>query len=141
MIKGEIFILTTGEYSDFGITATLRALVAFDLDEEVRAFPKPQRPRSPYDRADAPPRFDFRSHKFIEHLIAKKLAENVPLRALHLGDYGDPPSLPLGDYHGREEYADATVVGVATCIKHDDCCENPMTLGAACLQKQIGAPQ
>lgn len=131
MIKGEIFIFTAGEYSDFGITAKLQALVAFDLDEEVRQFPSPpinpSREQRPY----------FRVIEFIEHLQAKGLVVEVPLRALHLGDYGYPPELPLKDYRNEDSYVDATVVGFATCIKHSDCRENPLTLGERCLQGQI----
>lgn len=81
MKNGEIFLIETGEYSDRGITAVLRAERDFDFDEELNA--------ADMARGVFP---------FVESLVARGLASRQPILHLVLG-YWDAG--PLDSYGHR----------------------------------------
>lgn len=84
MKTGTIFILTEGEYSDYGISATLRALKDFDFDAELMDVVKAQQD------ADWEPGDTLRIETFraIEALEQKGFVEHVRIPELHVGSYG-----------------------------------------------------
>ena len=86
MKAGEIFITTTGEYSDYGIGGTWRALIEFSLDREIA------------NRAtsDGGPD-DYRGSKLFDRLIREGKVEEFKIREVHLGDYGRWEDSPAKD--------------------------------------------
>lgn len=80
MKAGETFIVTSGEYSDFGIRDSLRALVDFDWNECVTAYLELHPDQSVAYGGE----FD----KFLSWLREIGKVETAPLIQVHIGDYG-----------------------------------------------------
>jgi hypothetical protein len=98
MKQGETYVLTTGEYSDYGIRAIVTALREFDFDAAIAAY-----------KATLPEHtchYDERNG-LIDYLLAQGLvafAETVS--ELHVGDYGPLLDTPEADVaRGRAEVA------------------------------------
>ena len=80
--RNELFVLTTGEYSDYGVQAILRARKDFDFDAVMKAF---------VSRDETPEHSrTFFETKFVQHLIDSGLAREEPCIFLHISDYGRP---------------------------------------------------
>jgi len=115
---GVIFLVTSGEYSDYGIRATLLALQDFSWDDEAQDFERRRQASDTY----------IDSGMVIDHIIARGLARHVYL-----------PEIDLGSYGALNPGAEASVTKGSTplrgwterCIDHDDCVASPV-LGAAC---------
>lgn len=78
--KGEILMVTTGEYSDYGVQSLVVALADFDInelrEEYLSEFP------------DQTERYSADFYKFNNWLVnEKKIVEEVKHREWHLGDY------------------------------------------------------
>lgn len=76
--KGEVIVLTQGEYSDFGIEGFIIALEDFDMSTEAQLHYKAQIAKgNDYDQTS----------DFAAHLITTEKAIPVRYRAIHLGNY------------------------------------------------------
>jgi hypothetical protein len=74
------FIATTGEYSDYYIVGSFKALEDFDLSEINKKYLT--------ENPDQKGRYNFNDDKFIAFLIKNKYIEETKMIELHLGDYG-----------------------------------------------------
>lgn len=120
MKAGQIFITTHGEYSDYGIGGTWRALQDFDLDKSLASFVSEYRVTEvPTIEAQY-----FDKQKFQEYLLSSGLIEAVHLPSVHLGDYGEHPKKLEPEEVEVQQW-------VRACFDHTDCAEHP-ELGAAC---------
>lgn len=124
MKAGVIAILTTGEYSDFGIYATIRALKDFDFDFLLLGF------RSRHSDAHY-----FSPNDFLDELIAQGFVEHVTLPEFHIETYGAPEQAPEGrwDSQAREGLE---VTWVPGCLSHEDCANN-VEIGVICAKKRM----
>lgn len=78
--KGTILMLSTGEYSDYGIQTLSKAIKDFDIREVSEEYlSENEGQRGSYS-------CDF--YKFTQWLIEKKYIETVEYKEWHLGDYG-----------------------------------------------------
>lgn len=81
--KGQIMVLTSGDYSDYGINAIFKALEDFDLDAEVQEYYK-QETEVQFDRNRRKTGIDFPAW-----LVKWRVAEEVDFLEIHTGDYGE----------------------------------------------------
>lgn len=75
---GEVVVLTSGQYSDYGLSGFIVAIADFDMSEEAISY-------ALNSRATKTPDYD----EFIAMLIKKELVIPVKYREVHLGNYGD----------------------------------------------------
>lgn len=75
VIAGELVIFTDGEYSDYGIVATCRALVDFDKLVELKTFAQGPAREAGDDNGDA--------SRFALWLCNRGLIEEVISREIH----------------------------------------------------------
>ena len=80
MKTGQVFIVTTGEYSDFGIFSKLRALRDFSFDDTLASWT--------IEHKDRIEEYSYREGDFITHLIESHLVEECEIQEVHLADYG-----------------------------------------------------
>ena len=78
---GDIVLVTSGEYSDFGIIALCRAAVGFDAKELVSTFRA--------EKGD----LCFDNDAFGDWLIKTGRLEKVSFRELYVGAYNAEPSI------------------------------------------------
>jgi hypothetical protein len=76
--KGEIIVLTSGEYSEYGIEGFAVALEDFDMGEKARE----------YDKETGPHQYYSQLNGFIPWLITKQLVKPEEYREIHLGSSG-----------------------------------------------------
>lgn len=129
MKAGTIFLVTTGEYSDYGVYATLRAKVDFDFDatlaQWLAAHPEDDR------------EYGFSDDRFMSDLILSGVVEEVTVPRLHLSNYSTPEKSPEKD--ASESFKGAWPTWVQTCLVHEDCASHPTTLGRACSAASFSA--
>jgi hypothetical protein len=86
--RGEIVLLTSGEYSDYDVKALARATADIDVDyikrEYLSQFP---------DERD----YKFRAYHFIEWLIERKMIDKLKYHEFYLGDDNADFDLTVGD--------------------------------------------
>lgn len=123
MKAGTIFLVTTGEYSDYGIYATLRALCDFDFDATLKQWLAAH----PDDTEE----YGFSTDKFMSDLVLSGNVEEVTLPKLHVANYSTAQESPEADAHPKTTAARQWVRG---CFDHTDCAGHP-ELGAACAQR------
>jgi hypothetical protein len=76
---GEVIVLTSGEYSDYGITGYIVSLIDFDMGEAVDTF----------KQSISSDDYDYDTHsKFIAWLVATEKVVPVEHREIHIGSYG-----------------------------------------------------
>ena len=80
MKAGELFVVTGGAYSDYGIYDHLRALRDFNWDECVAEW------LSSHPEQTATYSGDFQG--FLQWMRDKGCVESAPLLEIHIGDYG-----------------------------------------------------
>lgn len=81
--KGQMFITSSGVYSDYGVTGVFKALTNINIEgfknEYLEKYP------------DQKKEYEFDDDKFINWLtIIKKSAKEVPTIEWHLDDYSSP---------------------------------------------------
>lgn len=123
MKAGTIFILTTGEYSDFGIFATLRATEDFDFDHAVEDYKRANPNEAKQYNGD--------QQRFLEGLINAQLVEEVVLPRLHLASYSTFETNPEATSREQFKNPETWILG---CLEHDDCKQHP-ELGAVCERR------
>lgn len=89
MKKGERYIITTGEYSDFGITDHFVALKTFSFDLALKRW---LNGRDEFEYTEG-----RREHDFLAWLRTEGLVEDIPLNQVHLADYSTPCKDSAGD--------------------------------------------
>lgn len=90
MKKGELFIVTTGEYSDYGIAAKFEALQQFSADAELAQWVK--------DHPESSEKYHFNSTKFLQWLETRGLVKEATIREWHLESYSSlADGSPAGD--------------------------------------------
>lgn len=92
MKAGTTFIVTSGEYSDYGISGTFETLKAFSLDVELERWLS--------DRPEQRFSYGFRDHDFMDSLVERDLIRHVDIKRVHLHDYHtaiDKPADDAGD--------------------------------------------
>lgn len=77
---GQLVLLSSGEYSDYGVLAIAKSLKDFDTNEETINFLEELKIHSGHDHD-----IEFR---FMAWLHKKGFIEDVPYREVHLGSYG-----------------------------------------------------
>lgn len=82
MKAGTVFIVTTGEYSDYGIYAKLRAKVTFSFDRELDRYLEAHASQAHHYR--------FEQSEFLKHLETRGLVEETAIPEVHLADYSTP---------------------------------------------------
>jgi hypothetical protein len=98
MIKGETFLITTGAYSDFGISGKFLVQADFDLDSELTAWlGKNPRARKEYI---------FEPLDFLADLEGRGLIAETSFLVVHLGDYGVAPEHPEATARDKMSKAD-----------------------------------
>lgn len=125
MKAGTIFVVTSGEYSDYGLSGTFRARCDFWWNDVLEAWLKTNEKQSGDYHGD------FRA--FLKHLETEDLVEHVTIPKIHIGDYGTFERHP----EDVKETADAPT-WVLACLAHDDCRKHP-EIGAACEQRTAAA--
>ncbi len=81
---GEVVVLTSGQYSDYGLTGFVVAIADFDMSDEAILYALDS--RSKYDDYGFD-KFDY--DEFVAWLIKKELVIPVKYREIHLGSYDD----------------------------------------------------
>lgn len=85
--KGELLLITDGEYSDYSVHGLFRVKKDFNLEESREDFDKE------FPTSD---KYDFRKYgRFINYLSLKDLVDIVEYKECHLGDHGDFFNHPL----------------------------------------------
>lgn len=87
MKQGEIFLLTTGEYSDCGIFAALRAKKTFSFDREFKRY---------CDRHGVL-QYRLNETAFVDELLARGLVEQYTIPEIHFSSYSTPTDNPADD--------------------------------------------
>lgn len=82
---GDLVVLSSGQYSDYGIYTMLKALKGFDPAEIARTINKDE------DDWDG-------EERLLAYLLELELVVEVPYRELHVGNYGqlDPRVMTYG---------------------------------------------
>lgn len=75
---GQALLVTSGEYSDFGIVALCKALRDFDVIPLIAEY-----------KAMNPKETHFNYSEFGDWLIEKAYVEKLPYAELYMGSYGD----------------------------------------------------
>lgn len=76
--KGDIVLVSSGSYSNYGINAVVRALTDFNFRQVEREFLA----NHPIERA-----YDFNTYEFIAWMVKVRLAEDLQYRECHFDDY------------------------------------------------------
>ncbi len=88
MKRGDVYVLTRGDYDSYEIVGIVRAVRTFDFDAEVAAFKNLPRGEQEYPTAD----------KFVPFLVARGLVvEDGRASELHLGYYSAMDNTPEAD--------------------------------------------
>ena len=90
MKTGEVFITTTGEYSDYGIHGVWIALVDFSLDAEIANRAK----------SDGAPDSAMESVALMDRLVREGKVQEFAAKEVNLGQYGrwnEDPAKDRGD--------------------------------------------
>lgn len=85
--KGAVVLFSSGEYSDYGLQGTFRALADFDLaavTTEFRAMPPEPEPADFYGS-------DWETTRFLAFLTGREYLEEFHCREYHLGSYDFAP--------------------------------------------------
>lgn len=79
---GEIILVSSGEYSSYGIIALTTALKTFDEDDARKQYLK--------EKHGGPlPKYEGSESDFGDWLIEKGFLSPIKYREFYLGDYGD----------------------------------------------------
>lgn len=100
MRAGEVFQLSRERYSDYSIGEGMRALDDFDFDTVWCEWLDVAKAKADADdgyftAADA-------ATEFVDHLIARGLAERFPITELWVGEYGRFERSPEADLRKRQ---------------------------------------
>jgi hypothetical protein len=90
MKAGQRFIITTGEYSDFGIRDSFVVLKTFSFDRALARWLK-------MNGRDGEFYFDASEQDFLEYLRAQGYVADDGLNQVHLSDYSRPGPNPAND--------------------------------------------
>ncbi len=80
ILAGTLFVITDGEYDDYGIRTLCKAEVDIDID----ALQLEYLGKYPSNAAD----YEFQEDLFILWLIEKEYASELEMHELHIGSYG-----------------------------------------------------
>lgn len=81
--RGTPLLFTYGEYSDFGVIASIVTIQDCDLPKLSRQFIAEHKPEYEWDKAD--------QHDFAGWLIANGYAMPMTVEEVHLGEYREWP--------------------------------------------------
>jgi len=95
MKQGELFIITTGAYSDYGISGKFKAEKDFDFDAVLKAWLEAH--------PDEQKEYSFSSHKFLEHLESEGFVSVAHILTLHLSDYACVANAPEKSARARRD--------------------------------------
>lgn len=84
---GELFCLSSGDYSDYGYKGHFIALRAIS-EAEMRKFEQDAKERMEADQNAAEPEWYDARDLFIAALIASGAVMSLPIREIHIGSYG-----------------------------------------------------
>lgn len=77
--RGNVFVLSSGEYSDYGYEGILVAIKDFNIRDEAEKFKATLTEETKWDQHRA----------FPGYLVSQHLAMPVDYREIHLGYYGE----------------------------------------------------
>jgi len=99
--KGQIVMITTGEYDDFCVSCVIRVIRDFDPRVELEVYLR----NYPEQKAE----YSGDYHVFIDWLIQRLLIERLEYREMSLGCYGhfeievEPSVSEVADYHSKHK--------------------------------------
>ena len=103
--KGEMFLTSEGEYSDYNLGSLYKVLIDFEIKSTLRAWAliagvqlNSEGYPNAYDTAFSSSSYE---NQLFEWMVETKVIAKIEHRELHLGDYGD------NDF---QEYTPAPVV-------------------------------
>lgn len=102
MKSGTVFIVTSGEYSDFGIYGKFKAEKDFSFDAELKSFLE--------SNPDLHEQYHFDRERFFDSLLLGGLVSQVSIPEMHIDDYSTVCETPEADW---ESLAEASLNGVA----------------------------
>jgi len=93
MKAGQRIIITTGEYSDYGIRDNFIVLKDFSFDRTLEQWIEKHGVDGRFGWDDGHGEQDF-----LKYLRKKKLVADDDVRTVHLASYSDPEHCPARDY-------------------------------------------
>ena len=85
--KGELLILSEGEYDDYHIVETVRALVDFRMRDVCKEFMSQHGEYGDVEDEDGN-YVGARGGSFVQWLISKRLVEKIEIQEVRFGEYG-----------------------------------------------------